>query len=170
MELMDVIRERRSIRAYEETPVEREKLLRVLEAGRLAPSARNEQELKFVVVQNKEKIEKLYHACREEAFVREAPVVIAACGTGTDKVMLCGQHAYPIDVSIAATHMVLRAVDLGLGTCWLGAFHEKKVRDALGIPPDVRVVAIITIGYPRFQPQPKNRKALEEVISFDRWK
>jgi nitroreductase len=170
MELIRAIRERRSIRAYRDEPVEREKLLRVLEAGRLAPSSRNEQEWKFVVVQKKETIEKLYHACREEGFVKEAPVVIAACGTKADYVMRCGQPAHSIDVSIAVTHMILRAADLGLGTCWLGSFYEDKVKEALGIPPEVRVVAVVTLGYSRFQPQPTSRKRLEDIVCFDRWR
>jgi nitroreductase len=170
MELIEVIKKRRSIRAYEQTPVEEEKLLQVLEAGRLAPSSRNEQEWKLVVVQNREKIEKLYHACLEEAFIKEAPVIIAACGTKPDYAMRCGQRAYPIDVSIAVTHMILRAADLGLGTCWLGSFYEDKVKKALGIPEETRVVAVVTLGYSRFQPQPKGRKPLEDLVCFDKWK
>lgn len=170
MELIEAIKGRRSIRAYEASPVDRKKLLQVLDAGRLAPSSRNEQEWKFVVVQDKARIEKLYHACREEQFVIEAPVVIAACGTKPDHVMRCGQHAYPIDVSIAVTHMILRAEDLGLGTCWLGAFYEDKVKEALGIPPGVRVVALVTLGNPRYKPQPTSRKSLEEIVCFDRWR
>lgn len=170
MELMQAIRERRSIRAYAETPVEKEKLFEVLKAGRLAPSSRNEQEWKFVVVQDKLRIEKLYHACREEKFVLEAPVVIAACGTKPHYVMRCGQHASPIDVSIAVTHMILRAVDLDLGTCWLGSFYENKVKAALEIPHEVRVIAVVTLGYPRFQPQPTSRKPLEDIVCFERWR
>ncbi len=170
MELIEVIKKRRSIRAYEETPVEKEKLLQVLEAGRLAPSSLNEQEWKLVVVQSREIIEKLYHACLEEAYVKEAPVIIAACGTKPDYAMRCGQRAYPIDVSIAVTHMILRAADLGLGTCWLGSFYEDKVKRALGIPEQIRVVAVVTLGYPRFYPQPKGRKPLEDLVCFDKWK
>lgn len=170
MELIEVIKARRSIRAYEKDKVERDKILKILDAGRLAPSARNEQNQKFVVVQDKQKIEKLYHACGEEEFVREAPVIIVACGTKCDHVMSCGQYAYPIDISIALTHMMLRAVDLGLGSCWIGAFNEKKVKQALGIPDTVRVVAVMTIGYPRFQPSAKSRKPIEEIYCQDRWK
>ena len=170
LELIEAIRERRSIRAYKNAPVEREKLLKILDAGRLAPSSRNQQEWKFVVVQNKEKIEKLYHACREQEFVREAPIIIAACGTTTDYIMRCGQYAYPIDVSIALTHMILRAVDLGLGTCWLGSFNENKVKTILEIPEKIRVVGVLTLGYPSFQSQPKSRKPLENIVCYDKWK
>jgi len=170
LELIEAIRERRSIRAYKNAPVEREKLLKILDAGRLAPSSRNQQEWKFVVVQNKEKIEKLYHACREQEFVREAPIIIAACGTTTDYIMRCGQYAYPIDVSIALTHMILRAVDLGLGTCWLGSFNENKVKTILEIPEKIRVVGVLTLGYPSFQSQPKSRKPLEDIVCYDKWK
>jgi nitroreductase len=170
MELMEAVKGRRSVRAYSEAPVERKKLLQVLEAGRLAPSSRNEQEWKFVVVQDEARIDKLYHACREEGFVKEAPIIIAACGTKPDYILRCGQRAYSIDVSIAVTHMILRAEDLGLGTCWLGSFDEDKVKEALRIPQNVRVVAIVTLGYSRYKPQPTSRKCLEEIVCFDRWK
>lgn len=113
---------------------------------------------------------KVAHACKSEDFVKEAPVIIAACGTKPEYVMSCGQKAYPIDVSIALTHMMLRAEDLGLGTCWLGAFNEKKIKELLRVPNEVRIVALLTLGYSRFQPQLKSRKSLDEVICYDRWR
>jgi nitroreductase len=170
MELIEIIKRRRSIRAYENKKVERELLVRVLDAGRLAPSARNLQDWKFIVVRNLDMRTKIAHACKSEDFVKEAPVVIAACGTNPDYVMSCGQKAYPIDISIALTHMMLRAEDLGLGTCWLGAFNERRVKELLRIPNKVRIVALLTLGYSRFQPHPKNRKPLDEVICFENWK
>jgi nitroreductase len=97
-------------------------------------------------------------------------LIIAACGTKPDYAMRGVQRAYPIDVSIAFTHMILRAADLGLGTCWLGSFYEDKVKKALGIPEETRVVAVVTLGYSRFQPQPKGRKPLEDLVCFDKWK
>ncbi len=170
MELIEVIKRRRSIRAYEDKKIEREKLARVLDAGRLAPSARNLQDWKFIVVKSLEMRTRIAHACKSEDFVREAPVIIAACGTNPDYIMTCGQKAYPIDVSIALTHMMLRAEDLGLGTCWLGAFNEKKVKELLAVPAKVRIVALLTLGYSRYHPPSKSRKSLDEVVCYDRWK
>jgi len=170
VELIEVIKQRRSIRAFSEEAIEREKLLEVLDAGRMAPSARNEQEWKFVVVRKTEKRLKVSHACLEQDFVKEAPVIIVACGTKPDYIMTCGQRAYSIDLSIALTHMMLRATDLGLGSCWLGAFNERKIKQILDIPEPVRIVALMALGYPRFQPQPKTRKSLDEIVCYDRFK
>jgi nitroreductase len=110
MGVMTAIKMRRSIRHYKDKAVEEEKLGKVLEAGRLAPSAGNLQEWKFVVVRDKGTREKLAIATCNQKFVSEAPVVIVACATVTDYAMECSQLAYPIDVAIAVDHMTLKAV------------------------------------------------------------
>ena len=170
MAILDVIRKRRSVRSYQEKPVEEEKLLRVLDAGRLAPSARNRQEWRFVVVTGDEERRKLMKASYDQSFVGHAPVTIAACGTGTDYVMACGQPAYVIDVAIAIDHMTLQAVSEGLGTCWIGQFDEQSVKELLGIPEAVRVVELLTLGYPSGEAGPSFRKPLDDIVSFGRWK
>jgi nitroreductase len=142
---------------------------RVLEAGRLAPSARNLQEWKFVVVRDPELRSRLVEAARGQSFVGEAPAVIVGCAVETEHVMTCGQHCYPIDVAIAMDHMTLAATAEGLGTCWIGAFYEDKVKDILRIPDEVRVVAIMPIGYPAGELTPRPRKPLDEVVVWDRW-
>jgi len=169
MNVMEAIRARRSIRGYEVRPVEPEKLETVLEAGRQAPSARNMQDWRFVVVQNAETRQKLMEAAKGQAFVGEAPVVIAACGTMPDYVMSCGQAASPIDVSIAMTDMTLAAVELGLGTCWIGAFDEQKVKDILAIPDDVRVIILMPLGYPKNIPDARPRKPMNEIVCHEQW-
>lgn len=170
MEVMDAIRKRRSIRGYSDREVEAGKLEAVLEAGRLAPSANNRQEWKFVVVKDKVLREKLSEAAKGQKFVAEAPVVIAACAVETDKVMTCGQAAYPIDLAIAVDHMTLKAVEEGLGTCWIGAFHEDKVKTVLGIPANVRVVSLLPLGYPASVPGEFSRKPMEEIVCYDGWR
>ncbi len=170
MELMEVIQKRRSIRRFKDTPIEDDKLKRVLEAARLAPSARNLQDWKFIIVKDKATREKLMEAAKGQAFVAQAPVVIVACGTKTDYVMTCGQPSYVVDVSIAVTHLVLKAVEEGLGTCWLGAFYEDKVKEILEIPKNIRVVTMIPIGYPDVEPKPTSRKSLEEIVCFEKWR
>ncbi len=169
MDVFKAIKTRRSIREYQEREVEEEKLQRVLEAGRLAPSAKNIQEWRFVVVRDKETKEKLAQAARNQAFVAQAPICIVGCATITDYRMTCGQKAYPIDVAIAVDHMTLVAVEEGLGTCWIGSFFEDQVKEILSIPDEVRVVILLSLGYPSFQPPPKPRLPQEKVISFDRW-
>jgi len=169
MDVRQAIRERRSIRAFKKRPVEEEKLARVLEAGRLAPSANNMQEWKFVVVRDEEKRARLMVAAKNQSFVGDAPVVIAGCGTITDRRMSCGQLSYPVDVAIAMTQMTLQAVEEGLGTCWVCAFDEDKVKSVLGIPDDVRVVALLPLGYPDESPSPRPRKDTREVVCYDRF-
>jgi len=168
MELMDAVRGRRSVRSFRDQSVEEEKLEAVLEAGRLAPSARNMQDWKFIVVRDQATRQKLAKAARDQQFVGEAPVVIAACGT-SDLVMTCGQPAYAIDVAIAVDHMTLAAQSLGLGTCWIGAFYEDQVREILGVPANIRIVALLPLGYPAQNARATPRKSLAEVVSYDHW-
>jgi len=168
MDLMEAIRARRSIRNFLDRPVEEELLLAVLEAGRIAPSARNMQDWRFIVVRDAATRQMLAGAARDQQFVGQAPVVIAACGT-SDLVMTCGQPAYAIDVAIALDHMTLAAAALGLGTCWIGAFYEDKVKEILGVPQEIRVVALLPLGYPAEEPSPRPRKSLDEVVAWEHW-
>lgn len=104
-------------------PIEEAKLRVVLEAGRLAPSARNLQEWRFILVKDSDVRRKIGQAANGQEFVGDAPVVIVACAVTDLRVMSCGQLCYPIDVAIALDHISLVAVELGLGTCWIGAFN-----------------------------------------------
>ncbi len=169
MALLDVIRHRYSVRRYEPRAVDPARLKTVLEAARLAPSARNIQEWRFVVVQDPDTRARLVPACNNQAFVGTAPVVIAGCAVKTDYIMRCGQHAYPIDLAIAMEHMALQAVAEGLGTCWIGSFFEEQVRAVLGIPDDVRVVELMTLGTPADQQHDPQREPLEHIVCHERW-
>ena len=169
MDIIDVIHQRRSIRAYDDRPVEREKIERLLEAARLAPSASNRQEWRFVVVTDAEVRRKLGKAACDQEFVGRAPVVIAACAETDGHVMRCGQPCYPIDVAIAIDHMTLQAVAEGLGTCWIGAFNEDPVKELLGIPADIRVVQLLTVGYPAASPGPLRRLPLKTLVHREKW-
>jgi nitroreductase len=169
MEVSVALRERRSVRSYKDMEVEEEKLMKVLEAGRLAPSAVNRQEWKFIVVRDGEKRKKLADAACGQAFVGRAPIVLVACGTETRTIMTCGQPAYTVDVSIALAYMVLQACELGLGTCWIGAFMEDEVKKILNIPERVRIVAMSPLGYPAHKIPPRPRKSLEEIVCFEEY-
>ena len=108
-------------------------------------------------------------AANGQSFVGRAPVVIAACAGTDEHVMSCGQLCYPIDVAIALDHSSLAAVEQGLGTCWVGAFNEQKVKEILGIPEEVRVVALMPIGYPATQKiKEKNRLQFNKIVKHDR--
>jgi nitroreductase len=169
MELMETIRKRSSIRAYKDDPVPEDKLLKVLEAARLAPSGRNSQARKFVVVRDKALRQALGRATGSQPHVLEAPVIIAAVATDTESLMPCGVLTYPVDLAIAIDHMTLAAVDLGLGTCWIGAFSQDKVKNILGVPEKLKVVSLLTLGYPNETGRPKVRKTLEEIICYDKY-
>jgi nitroreductase len=157
------------VRSFEPTPVEKEKIAQVLEAARLAPSAWNHQEWRFVVVRNKETLKKLALACENQAHVGEADTVICCCGTNPRMFMSGGEKAYRIDLSIAASFMTLQAVELGLGTCWIGAYNRDKVKRLLRIPDGVRVVSLLAIGYPHYIPAPTDRKPLNEIAAAENY-
>jgi nitroreductase len=169
VDVMTAIKARRSIRSYEPKPIEEEKLNRILEAGRLAPSARNMQEWRFVVVRDPETKKELVPAAKNQAFVGEAAVVIAACAVETQHIMTCGQLCYPIDVAIAVDHMTLKAWEEGIGSCWIGAFYENKVKDVLEIPQSVRIVSLLALGYPKEPPPARPRKPLQDIVCYDTW-
>ncbi|MCX8035447.1 MAG: nitroreductase family protein [Candidatus Sumerlaeia bacterium] len=169
MNVYEAIEKRRSIRAYKDQPVEQEKLDRIFEAVRKAPSASNRQEWRFVVVRDPAVRRDLMQAASQQSFVATAPVVIACCAETDGHVMKCGQPCYPIDVAIAIDHLTLAAVEEGLGTCWIGSFNEAEVKAILGIPEKIRVVELLTLGYPDAAPSPRTRKSLAEIVCYDRW-
>lgn len=169
MSVLKQIKERYSVRQYEDRPVEPEKLETVLEAARLAPSARNVQEWRFVVVQDAATRSQLVEAAYGQKFVGAAPVVIACCATNSDYTMRCGQAAHPIDLAIAIEHMALQAVEEGLGTCWIGAFDPDQVCALLNIPSNIVVVELLVLGYPADTAPSKTRVALDEIVSHDTW-
>ncbi|MGD8543649.1 MAG: nitroreductase family protein [Candidatus Bathyarchaeota archaeon] len=171
MGVFEIIRKRRSIRLYEEKPVEQEKLNRVLEAGRLAPSADNRQPWRFIVVTNDEVKEKLRASYDEEWFV-SAPVIIIGCAVPKEAwVRMDGQEYWMVDVAIAMQNMILVATELGLGTCWIADFDEEAARKALKLPQSVRIVAMTPLGYPTEEKRlVRNRKSLSEIVHYDSWR
>jgi len=170
MDVMQAIKKRYSVRSYQDRPVQEKKLKDILEAARLAPSASNRQEWRFIVVRDKDKRQRLMKAAKGQAFVGEAPVVIACCAVTNNHVMSCGQLCYPIDVAIAIEHMALKATEEGLGTCWIGAFYEHQAKDILDIPEDIRVVELLTLGYPAGPYwKHKDRLGLDEIVMYEGW-
>ena len=170
MDVLNAMKSRKSVRNFLDKPIEKDELTAILNAARLAPSASNRQEWRFVVVFDEKTRKQLAEAANEQAFVGEAPLVIAACAETDGHVMSCGQPCYPIDVAIALDHLTLAAVEAGLGTCWIGAFDENKVKKILGIPDRIRVVALMPVGYPS-DPSLKKKKRLayEEIVKYEHW-
>lgn len=171
MDVMDAIQARKSVRAFLDQTVEDEKLDAVLKAARLAPSAANLQEWRFVIVREPETRKKLAAVAGGQAFVAEAPVIIVACAETDGQVMRWGgPPCYQIDVAIALDHISLAAVDLGLGSCWIGLFDEKKVKEILHIPTEIRVMVLMLLGYPSDPSvNAKNRLPLDRTVKYEHW-
>lgn len=172
MEFYEVINRRLSVRSYKPDPVPEEVLNRILEAGRRAPSAKNYQPWKFIVVREEAVRQALVPACRNQGFIAQAPIVI--CGCALEELAWKGMGGYwsaaVVDVTIALEHIILAATAEGLGTCWIGAFKEEEVRRVLEIPAGVKPVALTPLGYPAQEPKPRDRKPLSEIVCFDRYR
>ena len=169
MAVLDAISRRYSCRAYQDKSIEQDKLDCILEAARLAPSARNTQDWRFVVVTDKAIKSRVAATTNRPEVFEKAGVIIAAC-SNSDEIMRCGQAIGPIDVSIALEHISLQAADLGLGTCWIGSFDSGKVRQILEIPENVAIIELMTIGYPAdSKPEPK-REQIEKIVCYNKWK
>jgi nitroreductase len=168
MDVSEAIRRRYSCRSYQDKPVEPDKLQAVLEAARLAPSAKNLQDWRFVVATDKTTRRKLAAAANNQTFLENAGAIIVAC-TVSDHVMRCGQAIGPIDVAIALEHMCLQATELGLATCWIGSFYPDKVRPIVGIPDGVTIIELLAVGYPADSPRGPRREEIEKIVCFETW-
>lgn len=169
--LIDLIEKRKSIRSYKPQDVEEEKLNYILQAFRKAPSAKNLQPWKLIVVKDKKKISDLSIACNNQTFISEAPVLIVACAKEDEAYGAMGgyMNSYPVDIALALEHLILAATEKGLGTCWIGAFKEKLVKDLLDVPDNVRVVAITPVGYPAIEGRTRGRKPISEIVCYDKY-
>jgi nitroreductase len=174
-----ILENRHSTRSFDSRPVRQEHLIAICEAARVAPSACNSQTWRFVAVTDKHLIQKLCDTAMRPVipnrWLREAPLVIVGCSQldlianriGT---RVTGIEYYQIDLGIAMEHMVLKATDLGLGTCWVGWFQANKLKKILAIPEKVKVSAMLAVGYPKDTPARKRiRKPMEKILFADKW-
>ncbi len=162
MDTFTCIRTRREIRDYVDKPIPDESLRKILEAGRLAPSSKNSQPWHFVVIKNKETLEKIASLTPTGAHISKAPLAIA--------VLMDGAKLPEVDGARAIQNMVLEAWDLGIGACWVTNFYDDAVKDVLNAPQRMKLISVIPFGYPT-QPKArgkKNRKRFEEIVSNER--
>lgn len=178
---LPVILNRRSIRKFQNTPVEAEKITAVLEAARWAPSGNNMQPARFIVVRDRDSRYALCQADNNQAWMMSAPVFIVVVADLLARV--APDHAPRIDehsseweakrvirdAAIAAGYLLLEVENQGLGACWTGFFEQENVRPILGLPEDKFVVAIIPVGYPAESPNPRMRKSLDEIVRYEKW-
>lgn len=137
----------------------------------MAPSANNAQPWKLIVVRDEDMKLKLTQACNNKKWMAEAPVIVVACGFPDEADSYLGgyMNSFSIDVAIALDHLVLTASNEGLGSCWIGRFKEEKVKDLLDIPYDVKVVALIPLGYANEEPEHSGRKHLSDLVCYDKF-
>lgn len=170
MDFFEVIQRRYSVRAYKSDPVEEEKLLQVLEAARLAPTAVNRQPFRVIVIHTAGREAELVRIYRQPWFT-SAPLVLAVCGIPADGWTRRQDNKSHVDVdaAIVMDHLILAATALGLGTCWIGAFDPAAAREVLGLPAGVEPIIFTPLGYAAVEPHPKTRKALADLVKYERW-
>jgi len=165
MSFQELIRKRYSVRAYKPVPVEDDKLARVLEAARIAPTAANRQAFRIVVVRTADGKDGLRRIYGRDWFV-QAPLVLCVCTVPSEAWVrkADGWNAAEVDATIAMTHVILAATEEGLGTCWIAAFDPAAAREVLGLPPDLVPSAFTPLGYAAAAPGPKKRRPLDELV------
>jgi len=173
MDFYEVVRKRRSYRVYKPEMPEREKIDRILESARLAPTWGNMQGMRYIIVREPENVKKLWQAIDQEKKFTEAPMyivgIIAESGSGTNP--SSGIKYYPLDCGICFEHLILAATAEGLATCWIGFFNENKVKEVLNIPNKYRVLAITPVGYPvKLKGEVQERKSLEQIVKYEKFK
>jgi len=171
MEFYEVIKKRKSVRKYKSDPIPQDVLDRILEAGRIAPSAKNIQPWRFIVVKDPAIKKKIGEASRGQTWIADADVILVGCALEKIAWGRMGGYmsSFAVDLAIAMDHIILAAANEGLGTCWIGAFVEKEVKEILNVPDDVKVVALTPIGYPAEEAKDRGRKSIEEIVSYDKY-
>jgi len=163
MDILEVIKTRRSVRKYKPKAISDEDLEKILTAAQLAPSAGNKQPWRFIVVRDKETKEKLGEIARNQTWISDAGVIIVALAMDKNSPEVYEKWVER-DVMTAVEHMVLTAWSLGLGSCWIGAFYEDKVKKLIDIPDEMTVINLLPIGVPDHSPEARGRKPLNEIF------
>jgi len=163
-ETISTILARRSVRAYEPTPISDDDLRAILEATRQAPSAANRQPVHFVIVRDPEQKRKVAAAAQQQHWLAQADIIVVAVGFPEQS----GKW-YTVDSAIALQTLVISAASLGYGTCWIGAFNEGSVKEVVALPEGARVVALTPLGRPAERPAARSRKSPEALFSWNRF-
>ena len=174
MDVLELIKKRRSVRDYLEKPVENDKLFKILEAGRWSPSSGNVQNWRFIVINNFREKAEISEACLGQYWVSVAPIIIVVLSDDSKLRMLFGQRgemSYSIqNCSVAMQNMMLEAENLGLSTSWVGAYDDDKILRIVKVQdPNIIVRGIFTIGYAKSIPSPPNRLELDKLVYFNSW-
>lgn len=160
---------RRSVRQFKEVEVEEDKVLRILEAGRRAPSAKNRQPWRFIVTRDPMRRKTIQDIAYGEECVGNAPMIISVCTTNIEYKMPNGQLAYPVDLTFAVSFMMLQAQTEGLGSCVITTFNEVELKELLTVPYSMRIVMLLLVGVPLVEGKESTRKPLEKIVSYEHW-
>lgn len=169
MELLPEIQNRQSIKSFSTKPIEEMKLNRIIEAARIAPSAKNRQPWRFIIINDEDLRKKIQNASFGQDYVGQAPIIIAAASTNIDYRMPNGQLSYPIDIAIAVSFMMIQAEHEELGSSVVTTFDEREVKELLTIPYSMKVVMLLLLGYPESRPLKVLRKPIEQISSYNHW-
>lgn len=169
MEIMNEILNRVSARNFSHRAIEKDVMARVIEAGRIAPSAKNRQPWRFIVIDNLELKKKIEKAAYSQEYVGNAGAVIAACSTNIEYEMPNGQHSYPIDITFAVSFMMVQAAHEGLGSCVVTTYDEQDVKTLLSVPYSMRVVMLLLLGYTDDKLIIRDRKPIQQISAFNHW-
>ena len=169
MEFEKLTAARYSVRSYKSQAIPEAVLEKVLEAGRLAPTAANRQAFRILVIHTAGREKELKRIYGRDWFV-QAPVVIAVCAL-SDRcwVRADGKSYCDVDAAIVMDHLILAAADQGLGSCWIGAFDARAAREVLGLPDSVEPIVFTPLGYAADRPGEKKRRPLDDLVCFENW-
>ncbi len=169
MDFQELVEKRYSVRAYRPDPVPEDVLAKVLRAARLAPTAANRQAFRVVVIHTESSRDKLLEIYPREWFV-QPPLVLAVIGLPEENWARSDRRNYvDVDAAIVMDHIILAAADLGLGTCWIGAFDPAKARSNLALPANTEPIVFTPLGYPADELREKRRKPIEQLVCYEKW-
>jgi len=174
VDFYDVTATRRSVRSFKPGPIAEAVLQRVLNAARIAPSGSSRQPTRFILIRDRNRAEQLVPLCHHQQFIAQAPVLIVACGQdiGINRGGYMGKLSMLVDVAIAVDHLTLAARAEGLGTCWIGSFDNRGIKEFLKVPEEFEIVALTPLGYPKGNPfvQTTDRLSLSELVCDEEWR
>ena len=169
MKVMNEIKNRISVRNFKDIAIKQDILERVLEAGQLAPSAKNRQPWRFLVIDDPGLKKRIQEAAYGQEYVGKAGAIILACSTNIEYEMPNGQLSYPIDISFAVSFMMLQAEHEGLGSCVITTYDEQDIKTLISVPYSMRVVMMLLLGYTDDRLIVRDRKPIKGIVASNHW-
>ncbi|MHA2017569.1 MAG: nitroreductase family protein [Promethearchaeota archaeon] len=169
MEFNDVILKRRSIRKFKQDPVQDEKIRKIIEAARLAPTWSNKQGVRYIIIKDQNTIKEIANATTQK-WTENVPMFIIVCISPVNSGKNMNNLEYfTVDAAICMEHIILAATNEGLGTCWIGWFDEEKIKELLSVPDKTRIIALTPLGYSDYTPREQNRKSLDKICFSEKY-